>query len=81
MSWLFRHQPWRDRHANDLGPHVQAFNPGSGIVADPEGASDAHQRHGWNLIVELRRHGRDEDAAKAKQGFDIHGIPNPFDKL
>jgi hypothetical protein len=56
----------RDGHAYDLGGHIQALDPGSGIVTDPERTANVNKREGCNLVVELGRHGRDKDAADTK---------------
>ena len=35
-------------------------------MADPKRSSNVYQCNGCNLIVKFGRHGRDQDAAKAK---------------
>jgi hypothetical protein len=64
----------RDRHADDLGRHIQTFDPGSGIMADPECTADVGERDGRHLVVKFGRHSSDEDTAEAKQGLDIHRV-------
>jgi hypothetical protein len=66
-------QRGRDGQPNDLGRHVQAIDPGSGIMADPEGPADVGERDGCHLAVEFGHYGSDQDAAETEEGLDIHG--------
>src|SRR5216684_1639632 len=44
----------------------------------PECTTDVAQRNRCNLVVKLGRHCSDENAAKAKQRLDIHGLRQLF---